>query len=472
MTAPPTRSRLLARVAAGWLAAAALGGCTVEGSLRAHPGADPSPDGLPDAASTVPVPPRAPPPAADTADVAAPPVTPPRPPAPPDPCPLLPDPIALASCGPSIAAVADGAPFGSLAEAVAAARGPEVVVCPGAWPAGVVVPDGLGLVAADPTSGATTLVGPPGAPVVSAAGDVTLRGLTVRGGRADHGAGLTAAGDVTLTCTSFEDDVAGAGDGGAVFTPGAIVAEWSTFRDDAAAGRGGALAGGTLLLHDCTFEGDDALDGGAVWSAGAVTLERATFLANTAGTGGALSLGSWSPARVTVTDAAFHENLAARGGAVWSRPWAPSSLVFERAAWDGNGASDGAGALELAGDDGVELSLTDVAFDANEGRDVGGIGLSGWLGPGVRIAVDVARFDDNAGGAAGGLWASSLAGPVRVAAAELQMWRNVGADGAASLRAGDTFRCVGCDFGAGENDNVPTDATFGDAAQGALPAAF
>jgi hypothetical protein len=447
-----------------------LAACTVP-SGAPSPGATPLAE-LEDAAVALPAAPPVVVPT-DPVDAAVPGVGTPRPPLPPAPCPLPVDTAAVATCADGRAATAGGRGYPSVGEAVGAApAGGVVTVCPGVWDGGLVVDRGVELRAADPTPGATALDGPGGAPLVTTVGPTTLVGLTLSRSWAVRGAAVEAFGDLQLDCVTAEHDTASA-DGGAVAVEGRVDLRWCTFGDDAAGGSGGAVwATDGVTAVDTVFATSRAALGGAVATSGDLELERVGFVGNLAATGGAASLESWSVASSSLVDVRFERQRAERAGALWARAWAPGALRLERVVFSDNDATTGAGAIELASEHATELVLEDVSFVGNTGGDAGALALSGWLSPGVRLTATAVEFLDGVGGVAGAVWAAGVAGPVRIDASDLRAWRNEGADGAASLRQGDVFRCDACDFGTGADDNVPMDATFGDVATGALPAQF
>jgi hypothetical protein len=142
----------------------------------------------------------------------------------------------------------------------------------------------------------------------SAGGQVTLRGLTVTGGRSsDPGAGLWSDNvNVVLEQMTFSGNTSGVdppdgsrADGGAVSVPYATVTvRDSTFTGNRAlTGTGAAVNAGRLdWLNSTSFEDRGVVgqpDGGAV-QAGAGTVHHATLIG-----GGGIAGGSWGPLGVT-----------------------------------------------------------------------------------------------------------------------------------------------------------------------------
>lgn len=128
--------------------------------------------------------------------------------------------------------------------------------------------------------------------VESAATDLTLTDLTLRGGRAtgDGGAVFASGGaPVGLEGVTFSLNEAG-GDGGAVAATGQITGTASTFEGNVAAGDGGAVhAAGIFPIEASTFVGNTARRGGAVTVEGDLALLNVTMTGNEAAErGGAL----------------------------------------------------------------------------------------------------------------------------------------------------------------------------------------
>jgi predicted outer membrane repeat protein len=110
---------------------------------------------------------------------------------------------------------------------------------------------------------------------------VTLRGLTVTGGRvAGGGAGLWSdSARVDLVDVTFADNVASGGAGGAVALPGRrLTVEGSTFTGNRAGTTGGAIAAGVVVLSNSTLVDNTAsgTTGGAVSATSGGQVSHAT----------------------------------------------------------------------------------------------------------------------------------------------------------------------------------------------------
>jgi hypothetical protein len=138
---------------------------------------------------------------------------------------------------------------------------------------------------------------------VAAGATARLANLTLTGGRAAFGAGLTSSGTLTLSACTVRDNTATATDqgGGGLYVAGGTATLTACTFSGNAADRGGALhvAGGSVTATNCTFYGNTAATtGGAILQpAGALTLDRCTITGNTAGRagGGLSSYVPWGP---------------------------------------------------------------------------------------------------------------------------------------------------------------------------------
>jgi hypothetical protein len=444
------------------VAAGSAGGCRVEqsiGTTAPHRVPAPSTDAPETALPWTPPLPTAPT-ASDVPDVPE--------PSPPDPCPLVADRAVLDLCALGATAVAEGRPFATIAEALAGSAA-DVSVCPGLHPGGFQV-NARRVSAADPAPDVTVIgPGPADRPLVTVV-DGELAGLTLTGGRAPSGAAVTGVGTVTLTCVTAHGNTATLGDGGAVQGDTLLVG-WSTFEDNAATGAGGAIDGQRVQVWDTTFTDNRARAGGALSIRGPGDLARVEITRNLASEGGGVSFAPMARATLGIADARFDHNAAESGGGLVLSPWAAADADLWRVAFEGNLGGRGGGGLDLAGSHGLRVRVQDGTFTTNDGGEAGGIGISGWM-PAARVDMLLVHFHDNTGTVAGALGASSAAGRVAFHGDRLQVWRNSGNRGAASLGGDDTLDCVDCDFGDGDNDNQPTDASRADGTEESLGAAF
>jgi predicted outer membrane repeat protein len=152
------------------------------------------------------------------------------------------------------------------------------------------------------------------------ASDDTRHSLTING----VGNGITINGGVTTEFRLLDNKKAGlsltisnltirnfkfAGDGGAIFSAGAVTVTNSTFNGNNADVEGGAIySEGTVTVTNSTFSGNTSDEnGGAINSEGTVSVTDSTFSDNASHDSGGAVRASGS---VTVTNSTFSENLA------------------------------------------------------------------------------------------------------------------------------------------------------------------
>jgi hypothetical protein len=153
---------------------------------------------------------------------------------------------------------------------------------------------------------------------VVAGADVTLDGLTITGGRADDGGGISNSGTLALgSC--------------------AITGNETTSNDPSGRG-GGIYSEGTLTIGASLIDANSARQGGGVYSVGSLTIEDGTVFGNSGvgGGGGVYNEGG----TLTVIASTISGNSAVSGGGVYSDGPAAS---IEDSIVAGNSASGGPG---------------------------------------------------------------------------------------------------------------------------------
>lgn len=148
---------------------------------------------------------------------------------------------------------------------------------------------------------------------VDSSAPVTLRALTLAGGRSDAGAGLYAGAgaQVQLENCNIRGNTA-TSDGGGIENQGMLRLSRCTVSGNTAAANGGAINNrGTLQLVNSTVSGNGAATGGAIhnFDTGHATLTYATVANNTAGTAGG-GLDNVNAATITLTAALIADNIA------------------------------------------------------------------------------------------------------------------------------------------------------------------
>src|SRR5262245_31963102 len=116
---------------------------------------------------------------------------------------------------------------------------------------------------------------------IDGAVDVTIAGVTIRGGVANNGAGILNASTLTLRDSQVTTNQAD-GNGGGIFSSGTLILTNSTISGNHAVSSGGGIYNsGTLTLTNSTISGNQAIgNGGGIFSSGAGALASATVTAN------------------------------------------------------------------------------------------------------------------------------------------------------------------------------------------------
>lgn len=208
-------------------------------------------------------------------------------------------------------------------------------------------------------------------------GESSISDIIMRNGSApdDGGAVLIEnLATVTITNTSFADNNANAGSGGAIANFGTLNVINSIFSDGAALLDGGAIFNaGVADLDGAVISGNDAgRSGGGIGNdAGFLTVAGSTLSANTAVThGGGISSGGGT---LTVTDSALSTNTAGVGGGGLMLEGTPT--IISQSTIDSNTASFGSGVHADS-----TLTLTSVTISGNfANADGGGIWSGGAL---------------------------------------------------------------------------------------------
>jgi hypothetical protein len=126
---------------------------------------------------------------------------------------------------------------------------------------------------------------------VAMTGELTLDGLTLRGGNViglSDGGGIRNRGTLTVTHSVLQAHAATNG-GGIFHTTGALTITQSTVSDNVASGTGGGIWGGPLTITDSTLNGNVADSGGGIYALAPVTITSSTLSGNAASFGGGIS---------------------------------------------------------------------------------------------------------------------------------------------------------------------------------------
>jgi len=209
---------------------------------------------------------------------------------------------------------------------------------------------------------------------VSAIGNLTLDGLTIRHGRCNG------------TCSTYPTA------GGGIYNKGILAVTNSTFSNNSAVYSGGGIDSysyGNLTVTNSTFSGNSApgdavyegFGGGiGVWG-GTPNITNSTFYGNSADYGGGIA----STPNLTVTNSTFSNNMASQtGGGIRS-----NSLVVANSTFSNNKANYGAG-IEGSGN----LTVTNSTFSNNSAVYHGG-GIETFE---ADLTVDASTFSGNSAG--------------------------------------------------------------------------
>ncbi len=209
--------------------------------------------------------------------------------------------------------------------------------------------------------------------------------------------------------------------GGAIRNFGTLTVNGSTFTDNRALDRGGAIysEGGSLTVNGSTFTGNTADYGGAIYNDDStLTVTGCTFTGNTADFGGAIwndGGAIYDDSTSTINGSTFTDNTARNGGAIFNYNW--GTLNVNNSTFTGNNATYGGGAIRNFG----TLTVNDSTFTDNTARNGGAIyneddltvtgstftrNTADWYGGAIynydTLAVTDSTFDSNTASYGGG----------------------------------------------------------------------
>ena len=244
-------------------------------------------------------------------------------------------------------------------------------------------------------------------------GTLTVRDSIVTGNRANNGGAIYSEydGTVRVENSTFTNNQSVYGSGGAIHTIEAdVVIETSTFDNNRSYGSGGAVSifsAGELTITDSQLTNNQSLEngynGGAVDSGeGAITIVGSTLTGNTAtgGDGGAIySIGG----AVTIADSTFDDNTARYNGGAILNDTGIITITDSRITNNVAQYGDGGGLSNFSGD----LTITRSTISTNSSVTDGG-GISNVS---ARVIVRDSTIDNNtAGGDGGGI--ATITGPL------------------------------------------------------------
>ena len=246
--------------------------------------------------------------------------------------------------------------------------------------------------------------------VLAGAAVVSLRKLTLTGGKGIDGAGMRIeTGAVTVRDMTIDGNDAMSNFAGGIYNAGTLIVRTSEItNNNSDNGNGGGIyneAGATLLVVSSTISGNTAVVyGGGIYNAGATTISRSTVSNNTAENGGGVA--SFPASTVlTVADSTIDGNVATAaigypqgGGGIWSHSVdASDQVTITRSTISDNTAAGawGGGVMVFTG----RLTLNNTTVTRNSALFGGGVAAGGdtVIGRGRITRNDAA--DDG-----GGLW--------------------------------------------------------------------
>lgn len=201
--------------------------------------------------------------------------------------------------------------------------------------------------------------------VIHALGDanVTIEGVTIRGGRENFGGGVSVEESATLQIMN------------------------STIRSNIGSSGGGILSTGTLTVSGSTIELNTAGFGAGILSRGSLTVFESTISDNTANIGGGGGIMNARPgAEARIISSTINGNSATTGGGIWSLN---ASLVVVNSTISGNTGTEGSGGI-LNFSDGVDNTATAIVLQSTitgNQQDTGGGAINSGFQNGSTAAV-------------------------------------------------------------------------------------
>ena len=192
---------------------------------------------------------------------------------------------------------------------------------------------------------------------ISAAGNLTLDGVTVRNGKGFLGGGILNWGTATITASTLNGNTA-TFDGGGISNFGTATITASTLSGNTAGNYGGGIYNwGTATITASTLSSNTAdYNGGGIYNDGTATITASTLNGNTANFGG----GIYNYGTATITASTISGNTANEGGGISNR----ASLSVANSTLVGNSATTGGGGAILSGNSGT-ATLTNVTISGN-----------------------------------------------------------------------------------------------------------
>jgi len=228
--------------------------------------------------------------------------------------------------------------------------------------------------------------------IVNAGVSLTLNNLTIANGKifaGDHGGGISNAGTLAITNSTFSGNSTTTGYGGGINNngTGTLTVTNSAFSGNSAplAGGGGIFNSGTLTVTNSIFSGNSASssgNGGGIYNnSGTATITNSSFSVNSATNwGGGIYINAGA---VTLTNSTFSGNGAYKGGGIYI--YTGATMTLTNSTFSGNNSSPNGGTVGTGpGGGGIynlgTLNITNSTFSGNSASPGGGIYNDGIAG--------------------------------------------------------------------------------------------
>ena len=151
------------------------------------------------------------------------------------------------------------------------------------------------------------------------------------GGVGPNGGGITNAGTLTVSGSTFSNNL---GNSGGIVNSGTLTVTRSAFSNNDGGSNGGGIANtGTLTVTGSTFSGNNAAFGAGIYTTGTLTVSDSTVANNAAQFGGGIYINGGT---ATVTGSTVSKNSATPGDGGGIEEWS-GSLALANTILDGNG---------------------------------------------------------------------------------------------------------------------------------------
>ena len=250
-----------------------------------------------------------------------------------------------------------------------------------------------------------TTKNPIGGAIVNWQGTVTVSSSTFSDNLAeeDGGAIYNWGGELSISDSAFSDNLAD-DDGGAIYNSnGTLSIVNSAFSDNSADENGGAIynRGGELIsISSSVFSHNSAKYGGAVYNSGygELSISNSVFRGNSADVYGGV-INNWASGELSINDSVFSDNSARYGGAINNGDDGKLSIVSSTFS---HNSANGGGAIINTG----ELSIVNSAFSHNSASNNWSVSRGGAIDNGGELRLGSSTFSGNSaeGGGAISNW--------------------------------------------------------------------